>query len=336
MRDHAISSLWTAHHAGDQLETHLLRYNGGMEAVSRLGEGWRVEDWEERRVVRVLLGVGKARLKATCEEAGVEWAVDPTNEDAGYARRNGLRAKLRGLQERHFACVDQLGVATDESGGPLTLLHRSLANYSLHRTSPALSTHLRQLVSTSPTSPLSLNLRPASLPHSLPPATFRSLLRLTIQHVAPERATISSSALEHARTRLLGLCPPAQRSQQLTPGGGVVLIPPRASEPGVWRVERQAGRRGERRRERLVTGEGVLWDGRVWCKLERAGEGEDLGMVEVGEVEGGVGVWIDGQEMGQLGLRVAREGVWRSADGEVLVKWRRKVWGVGNGGWAEL
>jgi tRNA(Ile)-lysidine synthase TilS/MesJ len=49
------------------------------------------------RLVRPLLGFSRAQTTAYCEERGLAWRDDPTNEEASYARnrvRHGLAAAL--------------------------------------------------------------------------------------------------------------------------------------------------------------------------------------------------------------------------------------------------
>ncbi|MEO6991336.1 MAG: tRNA lysidine(34) synthetase TilS [Candidatus Baltobacteraceae bacterium] len=87
----------TAHHAEDQTETVLLalfRGTGpaglaGMPPVRALGEGLEL--------VRPLLRVEPARLRAYAERAHLPFALDPTNRDPRY-RRNAVRAALAALR----------------------------------------------------------------------------------------------------------------------------------------------------------------------------------------------------------------------------------------------
>jgi tRNA(Ile)-lysidine synthase len=87
----------TAHHAEDQTETILLALFrgagpaglGGMEPVRPLGPGIDL--------VRPLLGVEPAVLRAYCAAAGLPFALDPSNADTTY-RRNALRAALGDLR----------------------------------------------------------------------------------------------------------------------------------------------------------------------------------------------------------------------------------------------
>jgi tRNA(Ile)-lysidine synthase len=84
--------LLTAHHLEDQLETVLLQLLRGaglpglaaMPGVSRLGEGF---------LLRPLLGVPRAELRAWVQAHGLRCSEDPANEDAAFDR-NYLRHQV--------------------------------------------------------------------------------------------------------------------------------------------------------------------------------------------------------------------------------------------------
>jgi tRNA(Ile)-lysidine synthase len=80
-----IEALVTAHHLDDQAETFLMRLKrgsglDGLAAIPERGE------WAGIVLLRPLLGVSKARLAATLAEAGLEFAVDPSNADRRFER----------------------------------------------------------------------------------------------------------------------------------------------------------------------------------------------------------------------------------------------------------
>lgn len=91
------SRIFTAHHARDQAETVLLAlFRGagpdGLTGIPRerdLGNGLRV--------VRPLLGVEPAQLRAYLMSRRLPYALDPTNLDTAY-RRNAVRAALAELR----------------------------------------------------------------------------------------------------------------------------------------------------------------------------------------------------------------------------------------------
>jgi tRNA(Ile)-lysidine synthase len=78
----------TGHTADDQVETILYRLASSPSRRALLG--MRPADG---RLVRPLLGTTRAETTAYCEERGLAWREDPSNEDAAFARnriRHGL------------------------------------------------------------------------------------------------------------------------------------------------------------------------------------------------------------------------------------------------------
>lgn len=339
-----------------------------MRPVARMGEGWRAEDWEERLLVRPLLDVDKvdpflerhlpqpadcppcraqARLVATCEAEGLPYAFDPTNLDPSHTPRNRLRAQIAHVQSDqlthpHRMCSD---VQHAGPGGPLALLQRS-ARQSTRRPSPP--GVIEGFVKCLPQDPMSLFLRPARLSPALSPSSVRSLLKQAISHVAPEQATLSVAALEDTRLRLFGLpsrfsvdgmIGPGLGDRPFTPGAGVLLTPPSSALPGAWTLSRQPARRGDARSMALVPGQGMLWDNRVWVKLETSDEGPIGAMrcwVEERGAEG-LAILVNGAVKGLINWTKSRDGqvTFQDGDARYSLQWRRRVWGAGNGGWAD-
>jgi tRNA(Ile)-lysidine synthase len=88
----AGAAIATGHTADDQVETILYRLASSPSRRALLGMRPR-----EGRVVRPLLGFGRAQTTAYCEERELPWRDDPTNEDGAFARnrvRHGLAAAL--------------------------------------------------------------------------------------------------------------------------------------------------------------------------------------------------------------------------------------------------
>ncbi len=80
-----ILHLLLAHHQEDQAETLLLRLGrgsglDGLSAMAPVGETERV------RLLRPLLDVPRARLRAVLDAAGQAWIEDPSNASAAFAR----------------------------------------------------------------------------------------------------------------------------------------------------------------------------------------------------------------------------------------------------------
>jgi tRNA(Ile)-lysidine synthase len=80
-----LPDLATGHHAQDQAETAMLRMEGGSGPDGLAGMSavaWR----GEARILRPLLPIMPARLRATLTEAGIGWVEDPSNHDPATAR----------------------------------------------------------------------------------------------------------------------------------------------------------------------------------------------------------------------------------------------------------
>jgi tRNA(Ile)-lysidine synthase len=81
----SVLHLLTAHHRDDQAETFLLRLarGSGLDGLA----GMAPESARRHfRLLRPLLGVPPARLKAVLEEFGQDFVEDPMNRDPAYAR----------------------------------------------------------------------------------------------------------------------------------------------------------------------------------------------------------------------------------------------------------
>lgn len=92
-----IAHLLLGHHAADQAETVILRAlsgsgSAGLAGMAALAETARL------RLLRPLLAIPSARLRATLTAAGLGWAEDPSNVDpaATRARLRALRADRAG------------------------------------------------------------------------------------------------------------------------------------------------------------------------------------------------------------------------------------------------
>lgn len=120
-REAGADTVVTAHHRDDQAETFLLRLARGsgvyglaaMAVETRLGE---------LRLVRPLLSVARCALTALVEEEGLEFALDPSNDDTRFDRvaMRGLMPDLarQGLTaERLAATAGRLARAADALDG---------------------------------------------------------------------------------------------------------------------------------------------------------------------------------------------------------------------------
>lgn len=84
-----VPHLMLAHHAGDQAETVLMRRRGRSGAAG-LAAMPLVAEQGALRLLRPLLGVPPARLRATLRARDIAWVEDPSNADL-----RALRARLR-------------------------------------------------------------------------------------------------------------------------------------------------------------------------------------------------------------------------------------------------
>ncbi len=92
--EHGIHDLFTAHHQDDQAETFLFRLAKGS-GLDGLGGMRPLHDYNETlRIIRPFLDVPKSALVAYCEERGIAFVRDPSNENENYAR-----ARLRKSQQ---------------------------------------------------------------------------------------------------------------------------------------------------------------------------------------------------------------------------------------------
>ena len=80
-----VLHLLLAHHQDDQAETLLLRLDRGSGLDGLAAMAGAVER-PGLRLLRPLLGVPAARLRATLESGGLPWVEDPSNHDRRFAR----------------------------------------------------------------------------------------------------------------------------------------------------------------------------------------------------------------------------------------------------------
>ena len=93
-RGHAVLHLLVGHHADDQAETLMMRA-GRASGFDGLAGMAALTDTDTPRLLRPLLGLGRARLRATLRARGQVWVEDPSNRDPRFARVR-VRAALEG------------------------------------------------------------------------------------------------------------------------------------------------------------------------------------------------------------------------------------------------
>ena len=96
----AEARIATGHTADDQVETILYRLASSPSRRALLG--MRAEDG---RLVRPLLGLTRADTTAYCEERGLAWRDDSSNDDGAYARNRVRHGLIPALAEVHPAAA---------------------------------------------------------------------------------------------------------------------------------------------------------------------------------------------------------------------------------------
>lgn len=93
-REVGVLHLLLAHHRDDQIETMLLRRErkSGPDGLAAMAA---VVERAELRILRPLLGISSARLRATLRAHRQEWIEDPSNRNPAFARVR-VRAALMG------------------------------------------------------------------------------------------------------------------------------------------------------------------------------------------------------------------------------------------------
>jgi len=93
----------TGHTADDQVETILYRLASSPSRRALLGMRPR-----DGKLVRPLLGFGRAQTTAYCEERGLQWRDDPSNAEPGYARNRVRHGLAQALAEVHPAAAQNV------------------------------------------------------------------------------------------------------------------------------------------------------------------------------------------------------------------------------------
>jgi len=103
LADGSGATIVTGHTADDQVETILYRLASSPSRRALLGMRPR-----DGRLARPLLGTTRAETTAYCEERGLAWRDDATNEEAEYKRNLIRRDLIPGLEEVHPAAKENV------------------------------------------------------------------------------------------------------------------------------------------------------------------------------------------------------------------------------------
>jgi tRNA(Ile)-lysidine synthase len=120
---HDIGCLLTAHTLDDQAETLLMRLarGSGVDGLAAMAAWTEVGGRGETarlRIVRPLLGVAKARLRAILEARGIPWIEDPSNQSAAFERPRWRAAR---------ADLEALGLSSETLASSARRLQRARA-----------------------------------------------------------------------------------------------------------------------------------------------------------------------------------------------------------------
>ncbi len=96
LRKENLNKIATAHHAGDNVETVLMRL---MRGTGPLGLGGI--PYQNGAVIRPLLKATRAEIETFLHEEGLQWQTDSTNEETVFTR-NRIRHQLIPLIEREY------------------------------------------------------------------------------------------------------------------------------------------------------------------------------------------------------------------------------------------
>lgn len=143
-RAHGAQALLTAHHADDQVETLLLRIARGTGVDGLAGIAARAERGG-LRLLRPLLGLGRADLLAYAQAHGLDWVEDPSNRDPAHLR-NAVRLQvlptLNAVVPAFRGNLLRLAARLDEARDAIDALARiDLAAAAIHASGVAADAH---------------------------------------------------------------------------------------------------------------------------------------------------------------------------------------------------
>ena len=116
----------TAHHAGDQAETVLMRLKRGVGLGGLAGISPRRRLTDDIPVIRPMLGVSRADCERICAIAGWDWATDHTNADTQRERAHMRHEVIRALDAADPALLRGLVRAAEEIHAERDELGRTL------------------------------------------------------------------------------------------------------------------------------------------------------------------------------------------------------------------
>lgn len=139
LAEHPADWILLAHHADDQAETvlHNLLRGAGVRGAAAMPEA-------RGRLLRPLLGLGRASILAYAEMHQLTWIEDESNQDARYTRNFLRREIMPALISRFPRAAEQLAAAAGRFGEAESLL-QDLARLDLGAGPQAFPVPLRLL-----------------------------------------------------------------------------------------------------------------------------------------------------------------------------------------------
>jgi tRNA(Ile)-lysidine synthase len=158
---HNLREVWFGHTGDDQVETLLMRLARGS-GIDGLTAMYPVSQRDGLRVVRPLLGLARADLRAWLRSQNIPWSEDPSNDDPRFDR---VRAR------QMFAQLETLGMTRKRL--LQTVDHMQAAHLSLQEAALAFAKrHVRQDAGDLLFAPEALDLDKADAPRRVMAAAF--------------------------------------------------------------------------------------------------------------------------------------------------------------------
>jgi tRNA(Ile)-lysidine synthase len=234
-----LSDLLLGHHAADQAETVLMRARAASGPAGLAGMA-AITHGATLRLLRPLLGVPSARLRATLNEAGLEWVEDPSNRNAAYLRAR-LRQEIGASGQQHALTRD-----ADRYAAARAVAERETASFLARHV--AIFPEGYGLIGPGP----------------MPAGALSALIRtMGGAGFAPGSASVARMAADPAPGVLGGvrLLPAGSLGRGLMAGGWLAVREPRAMAASV------------------PARHGAIWDGRFTLASPDLPEGLDFGPV---------------------------------------------------------
>ncbi len=241
-RRHGLLHLLLGQQRDDQAETLLLNLarGSGLDGLAAMAP---LVETPDLRILRPLLGVPRARLRAGLRAAGLDWLEDPSNRDPRFGRSR-LRGALAGLTDEPLL-ERRLADAAGHLGRARVALEAAVAELLARAARLADDGSLRLRAGALAAAPEEVSLRAlagllATVGGADYPPRFERLLRLHAALTGPDLAGFKGATLGGCRLR---------------PGreGAILVVREAAKVP---RLALEPGARG-------------LWDGRFRYRLGR-------------------------------------------------------------------